>query len=785
MLDFKSVQINANLSQRAYTNWSQTDVETQTIAFTDSNNDNWEVYAISGNTGYNDGYYGVAFRNTQTDEVVVSFRGTDGPRDVTPDLQIAFGQNLPNQYSNAQSFYDEVLQQAEEDNYGVPSITGHSLGGGLAQLVGAVTGATTYTFNAPGVKSLLDNLGLPQGDYNNINNYNATYDPASEVGNQIGNSESISVSSHYFIPEALVPIFEILSSSLVAFLLDQHSIDSMCEAMSDNDSPLSDEIRNWLSENVNDLADMLQMPVQELSNWLDINVNKLADALRGPVQDLSNTLSNFFNSAQSAVLRRDPLTLDLDGDGLETVGINSANPILFDHTGEGIKTATGWIEPDDGFLVLDRNGNGAIDDGTELFGDSTPLFDENGEVIGKAEDGFAALTQEDTNGDGVVNAQDARFADLRIWRDLNSDGISQEGELQSLTEAGISAINVAKTENSQPLANGNLLADLGSYVRSDGSEGGVGSVSAELGDIDLAEDTFHSEFADSIPLTEEAQALPDMNGSGQVRTLSEAASLSPEVAAILDQYAQATTRSAQMALLDQLIVAWGETSELAVTGDGAYDGAETTVTIDGYREGSAGYEAWMTKLQTLERFNGRPFATPAEGAESVSINLFGARQSFLNQSWSALRQSVYDGLLLQTRLKPYLDAISLTVNESGLGIDFTGTAAAFADRHATAPGEAVRDLLDLQRISGTDLNGMGWDGYGQLRGWLAETVDSTDPTLNATLIAALGDFGYPGLQTDGSGTNASEAVIGDDAGATLNGEGGVESSSKCTTEKMG
>ncbi len=486
-----------------------------------------------------------------------------------------------------------------------------------------------------------------------------------------------------------------------------------------------------------------------------------------------------FSTARFATERRDPLTFDLDGDGLETIGINSANPILFDHTGDGIKTATGWIKPDDGFLVLDRNGNGTIDNGTELFGDSTPLLVSDGNVIGQAEDGFDALAQEDTNGDGVVNAQDTRFNDLRIWRDLNSDGISQAGELQSLTEAGITAINVAKTENSQPLANGNLLADIGSYVRNDGSEGGVGSVSAEIGDIDLSENTFYSEFADSIPLTEEAQALPDMNGSGQVRSLREAASLSPEVAAILDQYAQATTRSAQLALLDQLIVAWGETSALAVTGDGAYDGAETTVSIAGHAEGSAGYEAWMTKLQTLERFNGRTFAAPTEGAVSVSINLFGGRQNFLNQSWAALRQSVYDGLLLQTRLKPYMDTIMLKQSDHGVnlefcefvvGFDFTGFYAALSTRFEGMSGEAVRDLLDLQRIAGIDLNGMGWDGYGQLRGWLAETVDSTDPTLNATLIAALGDFGYPGLQTDGSGTNASEAVIGDDAGATLNGE---------------
>jgi hypothetical protein len=61
-------------------------------------------------------------------------------------------------------------------------------------------------------------------------------------------------------------------------------------------------------------------------------------------------------------LFRDPLTLDLDGDGIETV----AAGVLFDHTGEGRRAATGWVGPDDGYLVLDRNGNGTIDDGREL-----------------------------------------------------------------------------------------------------------------------------------------------------------------------------------------------------------------------------------------------------------------------------------------------------------------------------------------------------------------------------------------------------------------------------------
>lgn len=158
------------------------------------------------------------------------------------------------------------------------------------------------------------------------------------------------------------------------------------------------------------------------------------------------------------------------------------------------RTSPGWVRPDDAFLVLDRNGNGTIDNGTELFGDSTPLAGG-----GTAEDGFAALAQEDTNGDGVVDADDARFADLRVWRDLNQDGVSQANELQTLQQAGIESIRVAKTEHSQLLSNGNQLADLGTFVRTDGSTGGLGEVTAQMGDINLAvtADGAYSRFADN------------------------------------------------------------------------------------------------------------------------------------------------------------------------------------------------------------------------------------------------------------------------------------------------
>jgi hypothetical protein len=152
-----------------------------------------------------------------------------------------------------------------------------------------------------------------------------------------------------------------------------------------------------------------------------------------------------FTAARNWTAPRDPLVLDLDGDGIETVGINPLAPILFDHDADGIKTGTGWVASDDGLLVLDLNGNGTIDSGRELFGDNTAL---PGYVAGSpgsaglASNGYQALAQHDSNLDGKINSQDAVYSQLRVWRDLNQDGISQAGELQTLQSLGIAGVGV-------------------------------------------------------------------------------------------------------------------------------------------------------------------------------------------------------------------------------------------------------------------------------------------------------------------------------------------------------
>lgn len=116
----------------------------------------------------------------------------------------------------------------------------------------------------------------------------------------------------------------------------------------------------------------------------------------------------------------DPIVLDLNGNGIGTVAKFGYHGAMFDHDNDGIATATGWVDKEDGLLVRDINKDGQITNGTELFGDNTIL--QNGQ---KATNGMTALADLDTNQDGIIDKHDTAFAELKVWQDKNSDGISQ------------------------------------------------------------------------------------------------------------------------------------------------------------------------------------------------------------------------------------------------------------------------------------------------------------------------------------------------------------------------
>ncbi len=153
-----------------------------------------------------------------------------------------------------------------------------------------------------------------------------------------------------------------------------------------------------------------------------------------------------------------PIVIDLNDNGilLGAAGVG----VYFDVDANGLRDRVQWVRPggDEGFLAIDRSGNGVIDDGAELFGVGTPMVLEGR----NAPNGFVGLAQYDMrqlggNDDGLITEADAIWPQLRIWLDLDADGVAKREEIRTLRGHGITALETIPRVRKYVDAAGNTI----------------------------------------------------------------------------------------------------------------------------------------------------------------------------------------------------------------------------------------------------------------------------------------------------------------------------------------
>lgn len=251
----------------------------------------------------------------------------------------------------------------------------------------------------------------------------------------------------------------------------------------------------------------------------------------------------------------DPLVLDLNHDGkISTTPLGT--DIYFDLDGNSFAEKTSWVQATDGFVALDLNENGKIDNGKELFGTDTILPDGS-----KASDGFKALEQYDLNKDGFINGSDIIFQKLKIWKDTNQDGISQSNELFSLSNLGITSISLNNQLINATDDNNVIHTNKGSFTQTVTENGATqiksGLAETLLFEVNTSETIWQNPNETSENIDTDISELPDFPGYGSATSLHNAMQLdlTGKLKELVSSFAE-TSSDQQILLAHQILYFW-------------------------------------------------------------------------------------------------------------------------------------------------------------------------------------------------------------------------------------
>jgi Ca2+-binding RTX toxin-like protein len=464
---------------------------------------------------------------------------------------------------------------------------------------------------------------------------------------------------------------------------------------------------------------------------------------------LGQILTQSITYIGGAMTRLSPLVLDLDGDGVATdlTHAYDGGRVFFDIDADGFAERIGWVKADDGLLAMDVNGNGRIDDITELYGDDQMpafqklrLLDTNGDSRIDLSD----LAATDTNGDGQIDAADGPYARLRVWQDANQDGITQEGELKTLASLDIQSIST-NDHNDERWANENYISSSTTYTR---LENGI-AVEREIADVHFLNDNAntwqlgaHSQvYGSDIQIDLEAILLPLSRGYGTLPSLHLAMSANPELKRMVRELAYLP--------LDRLNEAAGRVGEIMLEWAGVRGKDPAShATGDGPRIDGR-------KVDFVEQFTGLTWAqrgVTSMVGEDASIGI--------KKTWNGIEAAMLHRMLAQGALHAVMPNASYDFATDKIILS-ESLSAILARASTLAPATA-----DAAREFWTQLGGILIGGKEELGQSTAAINDAVSALAGQNLylgehVVAPSNFGDPdwGLYT-GNGTNPENLVGG-------------------------
>jgi Ca2+-binding RTX toxin-like protein len=210
-----------------------------------------------------------------------------------------------------------------------------------------------------------------------------------------------------------------------------------------------------------------------------------------------------------------PLVLDLDGNGIDLAAVSGSGAVYWDIDEDGFSETSGWIAGNDGLLAIDINSDGIINDHSELFGSDSA-------------DGFTVLSAYDSNSDNIIDSNDTQFGDLLVWVDANSNGVSESGELSSLSELGITSINLNASLVDYDIA-GNHITHESTFT--------INGQTQTIVDAWFTYDNANSIYTADYTLDDAVYFLPSLRGFGDVKHLHIAMSDDPVLLGMVEDIA--------------------------------------------------------------------------------------------------------------------------------------------------------------------------------------------------------------------------------------------------------